>query len=83
MVWLMIKTLTLQTEYIEGTEKLKNDPQIVSYRIDSCVGKIIGDPIDNAGRLGRIITKDCEEYEAMNYADKAMKHIKLTFERHQ
>lgn len=65
---------------IEGMETLKNDKNIVSYQIENCIGKTLGDPIDNAGRIGRIITSDTKGYAAMRYANEAIERIKLIFE---
>lgn len=65
---------------IEGVESLASDTNIVSYEVENCVGKILGDPIDNAGRIGRVLTKDSKGYNAMVYADEAIGRIKLTIE---
>ncbi len=65
---------------IEGLETLSSDKNIVSYEVENCIGKTLGEPIDNAGRIGRIITRDDKGYDAMLYANKAMEKIKLVFE---
>ncbi|ABR48216.1 conserved hypothetical protein [Alkaliphilus metalliredigens QYMF] len=65
---------------IVGVDTLASDSHIDSFKVEDCIGKTVGDPIDNAGRIGWIITKDTEGYNAMNYAYEAMEHIKLTFE---
>lgn len=64
----------------EGAETLENDPHIVMYEIEECKDRVVGPPIDNAGRLGHTITKDETGYRAMEYARDALNRVKLIFE---
>ena len=64
----------------EGAETLENDPHIVMHEIEECKDRVVGPPIDNASRLGHIITKDETGYRAMEYAKGILNRIKLIFE---
>ena len=50
------------------------------YEIEECKDRVVGPPIDNASRLGHIITKDETGYRAMEYAKGILNRIKLIFE---
>lgn len=66
-------------ERIEGAETIETDPNVAFHEIGECGGKVVGPPIDNAGRLGYIITKDTEGRRAMEYAETAISRLKLIF----
>lgn len=65
---------------LTGIESLAQDVHVVSYQIEDCVGKLLGDPIDNAGRIGRVITRDNEGYRALKYANEAISRLQLIYE---
>lgn len=65
---------------VEGCETLKDDASIVAYEFEDCKNRIVGPPIDNASRLGRVIAVDKTGYRAMDYARDALSRIKLIFE---
>jgi len=65
---------------VDGVETLQNDPQIVRYKVENCVGKHVDQPIDNACYLGHIVTQDKEGLHARSYAESALGRIKISFE---
>lgn len=65
---------------VKGIETWKEDPHIVLYEMEDCTNRVVGEPIDNAGRLGHVITKDEKGYRAMEYAKNALDRIQLIFE---
>ncbi|NLH02132.1 MAG: ATP-grasp domain-containing protein [Clostridiales bacterium] len=64
---------------IEGVKLLENNAHISRCRFEDCAGKTIDDPIDNACYLGHIVTEDTEGRNARDFAEEAMKNIKLIF----
>ena len=68
-----------QIMQIEGLDILKSDPNIIFSQIENCNGKLIENPVDNVGRLGRIIVKDTKGYNAMNYAKNILKKLNIVF----
>ena len=57
---------------IKGADTLREDSNIIRYRIEDCVGKSIEKPIDNACYLGHVITRDCDGYGARMFAETAL-----------
>lgn len=66
-------------EKIDGLSSLDADKNIVYYKIEDYKGKMVEKPVDNVGRLGRIVTKDSKGYSAMNYVIDAIKRIDVQY----
>lgn len=64
---------------ISGEEALRSYAHVHAYEIEACSGKNMGALIDNASRVGWIITKDLEGYEAMRYGDEALAKIEIHY----
>ena len=65
---------------IKGADTLREDSNIIRYRIEDCVGKSIEKPIDNACYLGHVITRDCDGYGARMFAETALRRLEIEFE---
>lgn len=65
---------------IEGKDVLKTNPNVVFYQIADCDGMWMETPVDNVGRLGRIIVKDVQGYNAMKFARELMSQLEVKFE---
>ena len=65
---------------IEGKDILKTNPNVVFYQIADCDGMWMETPVDNVGRLGRIIVKDVQGYNAMKFARELMSQLEVKFE---
>lgn len=65
---------------IKGVGALKEDSNIIRYKVEDCEGKSVEKPIDNACYLGHIITRDCEGYSARIYAETALGRLEIEFE---
>lgn len=63
-----------------GLETLEDDSSIVRYKIEDCVGKSVVQPIDNACYLGHIVAQDKKSDNARNYAEAALRRIKIRIE---
>ncbi|MFA9556549.1 ATP-grasp domain-containing protein [Evansella sp. AB-rgal1] len=68
---------------LKGIESLKSDEHIARYKVESCIGKHIAPPIDNACYLGHVITQDTEGLNARLYAEKAINRITLSFDKEE
>ena len=65
---------------IKGADTLREDSNIIRYRIEDCAGKSIEKPIDNACYLGHVITRDCDGYGARMFAEAALRRLEIEFE---
>ena len=76
----MFLTLAYVWTKIKGADTLREDSNIIRYRIEDCVGKSIEKPIDNACYLGHVITRDCDGYGARMFAETALRRLEIEFE---
>lgn len=65
---------------IKGMDLLKKDPNVLTWVLEDCVGKRVEAPVDNASRLGWVITKDERAFNAMAFAKKAIDYLEFNFE---
>ncbi len=65
---------------IKGLESLDKDERIVRYKFDTCDGKAVSTPIDNACYLGHVIAQDLEGRSAREYAEEALHRIQVHYE---
>ncbi|MCR4830756.1 MAG: ATP-grasp domain-containing protein [Pseudobutyrivibrio sp.] len=65
---------------LKGEEEIKNDENIVRYKIENCIGEEIEKPIDNACYLAHVVAVDTNARGARNLATSALSKLEIRFE---
>lgn len=65
---------------LRGLETLESDPHLVRSAIESCDGRCVEAPIDNACYLGHVVAADGQGLQARAYAEAALGRLVLEFE---
>lgn len=64
---------------VTGIERLEQDNAILRWHLRPLEGAQVSKPVDNAGYLGHVVTRDFDGRQARRYAEEAVAAIKLQY----